>query len=158
MAFSPRIIFKNGSTGWGNAILLKCGNRSQQRAAETTEQSRATGPRATPAPTDTLILLRVGPGPGKDAALQMLHASVPWEGPGDTCSHFPGMDFLQSGTRVLGCHSRGPGRVRKWLFAGGEGRTEERMWPSSTEFGDAMTDGPISETQRSRMIRTWKSE
>lgn len=35
-----------------------------------------------------------------------------------------------------------PGRVRKWLFAGGEGRMEERMWLNSTEFGDAMMDGP----------------
>ena len=37
-SFSPRIIFKDGSTGWGSTILLKCGNSSGQKAVKNTEQ------------------------------------------------------------------------------------------------------------------------
>lgn len=53
VAFTPRIIFQNGSPGWRNAVLLKGGDRAQQGGGPSTGQRATWRPRAASAPTYT---------------------------------------------------------------------------------------------------------
>ena len=69
VAFTPRITFKGGSTGWGDAILLKCGNRAQKRAGKSTEQRETTEAKGSTSshqhPTLRHLILSVGPAQGR---------------------------------------------------------------------------------------------
>lgn len=55
-----------------------------------------------------------------------------------------GMDVLCLAHVSLVAIIVAPGRIRKWLVTGGEGRMGERRWPGRTEFGDAVMGGPDS--------------
>lgn len=129
--FQPRMIFQDASTGWGNAEVW------EQVSAESSE--------------DTAERNRGGQGQGQFPACwvhprwgQAWEGGRPQKGPGAPTLIGQSMDVLCLARVSSVAIIVAPGRTRKWLFAGGAGRMDERRWPGRMEFGDAVMGGPDS--------------